>query len=1236
MSDDGSDDATVAHDGRSPGGIEIPGYRILRQLGRGGMGAVYLAEDLALGRRVAIKVVADAIARDAAVRARFLREARLLATVEHPNVVRVYSFGASEERAYLVMEYVEGENLSDRIRRGPMDVAEAKEIVATVAEALEAAWEKRIVHRDIKPSNILFDRRGTLKVADFGLAKGGESADTESSLTQTGYILGSPHYVAPEQAQGRDSEFRADIYSLGVTLFEMLTARKPFEGASALEVISMHLHHEMPSLTSLRRDAPRDVVELVAWMTERDPARRPQSYRALIDAVHAPLPPGEGVRRAKQAGRVRATRANRPLLALAAILFIAGIAFLLTVLRHLAAPPPPADESRLVVAVAPFWGPDKDSEAEGRTMAALIQQAVGTRLGGAAKVIGIDETKTAVRDVDAARALGERLGASAVIWGQAFAFHNEREIQPTVTLIGRKAGPSAERSGLSRNEPEMRTDLPTAPEALRVPSQSANEIELRKTSAEGIGDLVTFVAAMHALRQNDAARALDLLAQTRRTPDALYQRAVCLAQMKRDDDALRELRAALAADPAHAAALALTADLDARGGRFGDAAAHLRAAAATGRRFTSTEGALYHDVLYVTERYQDHGVSVPVPTMLSVDPASSRVTGRWELPGVPQSYAVDESGMTLRYDIGPPRAGQQASLHFSSGAFDGPPVPHSALLPRLRRMKAAWNAGVNFVHDVVKEPRFRFVLDDPAQPKTLAELKAALEQVIARDPTQPWYLIYLAITERELGDAAAARQAWSRAAAEPFPGTPYYEWGWMARQLETFGAREWADQAYARSLQLRRSEPQPVGMTMVIERMLNTSYVRLAARMPKMKSDPERQLTWLRRTREVSGICMEGDDLSAFEWARWLETRHDPAAATEEAFGRRAADLFGMRHAAAGSLDVLRYLLIGEFAALLVMLAVVAARRRFSEGQRGAITALFAALAVTAALSVVAGASAARALDLPLLLSDSIGNPAAVAGLEDALPAHDNDDFRFLTAVANHMAGNQRRAKELYEAVGSDEAKENARGLDKLPANMPSGAQMAAAAQQMSLADYFAPLGRAAAVLRGVAVLPADLQSAAPINAAIELYLIILLGGAVVALLFALSPAPSSLPWRRAALALAAAVFVVVALVQQRAVSKKEEIIVVGRYSAALTPVYGASFPFPPLPDGTASLRHALTHAPDMRIYWTAVAAGALLALGACGTGVLAGQRRRGRRRHTRLTRRSRRSPLPSPAAQSR
>jgi serine/threonine-protein kinase len=155
----------------------IEGYRCVRKLGEGGMGAVYLAEDKTLGRHVAIKLISAALSDDAATRSRFLREARAMATVEHPHVVRIYSYGESKGLVYLVMEYVQGESLADRLRRlGKLTVEESLQVVAQAADALDAAWQKGIVHRDIKPANIMLDARDRVRVADFGLAKSVDAA----------------------------------------------------------------------------------------------------------------------------------------------------------------------------------------------------------------------------------------------------------------------------------------------------------------------------------------------------------------------------------------------------------------------------------------------------------------------------------------------------------------------------------------------------------------------------------------------------------------------------------------------------------------------------------------------------------------------------------------------------------------------------------------------------------------------------------------------------------------------------------------------------------------------------------------------------------------------------------------------------------------------------------------------------------------------------------------------------
>ena len=194
--------------------LKIPGHKIISLLGRRGMGAVYLAEDTTLGRRVAIKILSETQPKNEVSYQRFLRETRNMATLEHPRIVRIYSFGYTGAHPYLVMEYVEGETLADYLRsNGRLSLAKANSILTQIIDGLEAASEKKIVHRDIKPSNILIDRKGEIRVADFGLAK--TIGPAEDALKASGGFVGTPHYVAPEQILGRTIDQRTDIYSLG-------------------------------------------------------------------------------------------------------------------------------------------------------------------------------------------------------------------------------------------------------------------------------------------------------------------------------------------------------------------------------------------------------------------------------------------------------------------------------------------------------------------------------------------------------------------------------------------------------------------------------------------------------------------------------------------------------------------------------------------------------------------------------------------------------------------------------------------------------------------------------------------------------------------------------------------------------------------------------------------------------------------------------------------------------------
>ena len=214
-------------------GRTIGRYRILEELGRGGMGEVYLAEDTTLGRKVALKFLPSEMRNDETARQRFLREARSAAALDHPFICHIHETGESEGLAFIAMERVTGQTLQDKLADGPVGVAEALRIGTEVAEALEEAHRSDIVHRDLKPSNIMLTSGGHVKVMDFGLAKqvavGEESqADTLTKLTSEGSTLGTVPYMSPEQLQGKPVDTRSDLFSLGILLHEILTGSHPF------------------------------------------------------------------------------------------------------------------------------------------------------------------------------------------------------------------------------------------------------------------------------------------------------------------------------------------------------------------------------------------------------------------------------------------------------------------------------------------------------------------------------------------------------------------------------------------------------------------------------------------------------------------------------------------------------------------------------------------------------------------------------------------------------------------------------------------------------------------------------------------------------------------------------------------------------------------------------------------------------------------------------------------------
>lgn len=270
----------------APGSV-LAGCRIERLLGRGGMGAVYLAHHLALELDVAIKVLPPAIPTDdAQTRERFIREARAVAKLNHPHMIRVLHAGCEAGWHFIVMEHVEGGSLEQRLRNhARLPVAEALRILQETVDGLACAHDHGIVHRDIKPDNILLTKDGAVKVADFGLAK---RVGQDPALTCAGSGMGTPNYIAPEQASDAVGvDHRADLYSLGCTAYRMLTGHVPYEGRTPYETVSMHLHAPVPDASSLCPDLPPALTTLLRRLMAKSPADRYPDAHTLLAAICA-------------------------------------------------------------------------------------------------------------------------------------------------------------------------------------------------------------------------------------------------------------------------------------------------------------------------------------------------------------------------------------------------------------------------------------------------------------------------------------------------------------------------------------------------------------------------------------------------------------------------------------------------------------------------------------------------------------------------------------------------------------------------------------------------------------------------------------------------------------------------------------------------------------------------------------------------------------------------------------
>jgi len=265
-------------------GAAILHYRIIRALGHGGMGCVYQAHDTELAREVAIKVLPPSLLSDPAFLHRFRTEAKAHARLVHDNVVTLHGMHETPEGLVLVMEYLDGETLAERIRRdGPLAARDAVRIFDLALSGAEAAHAAKIVHRDLKPANIFLTREGGVKLLDFGVARILDSADSHDANA----ILGTLLYIAPEQLRGEEADHRADIYTLGISLFEAVTGRLPFERKTDFAILHAHAVETPPRPASVRRGLPRGLDSAILRAIEKDPARRFATASEFRDALRA-------------------------------------------------------------------------------------------------------------------------------------------------------------------------------------------------------------------------------------------------------------------------------------------------------------------------------------------------------------------------------------------------------------------------------------------------------------------------------------------------------------------------------------------------------------------------------------------------------------------------------------------------------------------------------------------------------------------------------------------------------------------------------------------------------------------------------------------------------------------------------------------------------------------------------------------------------------------------------------
>jgi serine/threonine-protein kinase len=435
-------------------GQTIKHYKIIKSLGAGGMGQVYLAEDMQFGRNVAIKFLSPESMADPQAKRRLLHEAKTVAKLDHPNICSIYEVAEENNTSFIVMQYIEGKNLASNIHRKPMELREVVDVATQVADALSEAHSRGIIHRDVKPQNIMITSHNRVKVMDFGLAKAvgprgfDSQAETQSLITAQGMIVGTLPYMSPEQVRGEVLDGRSDIFSFGVVLYEMITGRQPFGAANAASTISAILMKEAAPVLRYAVKCPEELQRIVGKCLEKDRERRYQTMRDLaLDLEHCRreletanttrLPDdrqntGTLASTSPHVKRYGFFQSRRALIGTAALVIMLGAAIAYALMFRITGPAAVAPEIKSL-AVLPLENlsgdPSQEYFADGMTEALIsnLSQVHALRVTSRTSVMGFKGSRKSLKDI------AQELKVDAVVEGSVQ--RDARRVKITARLV---------------------------------------------------------------------------------------------------------------------------------------------------------------------------------------------------------------------------------------------------------------------------------------------------------------------------------------------------------------------------------------------------------------------------------------------------------------------------------------------------------------------------------------------------------------------------------------------------------------------------------------------------------------------------------------------------------------------------------------------------------------------------------------------------------------------------------